>query len=240
MKEERPMRHAVTLSVAMMMLSAVCCAQTTRPADEAEPADPSKVKLPGIEINAKDKYIDVDGVIAAREAFLELVACTEGSKEHESIVSMRAKAQHLHLALMLLGAKPGRPGRWVYDEEAKKWKGIDPTGTAVKVTLMVKEKGKWVEKPLSRYIIDKQDKPLPDSKFIFGGSIIKQTDDGRKVYEADAEGNAIALVAFGDATLCWPEATSDSNEELEYYANTKNLPKENTAVKLRLRPDVKR
>ena len=89
------------------------------PAVEEPPQKPSPeaveaveaLKLPGLTINLEEKSVDVDATVCLRTGFLELVACTKGSKEHESIISVDAKPSHIHAALLLLGAKPGNPGR---------------------------------------------------------------------------------------------------------------------------------
>ncbi len=195
-----------------------------------------KPKLPGITIDRDAGVVDVEATFAARDAYLELIACTAGSKEHESLVAIKAKAQHVHFALMLLGAKPGKPSQWVKDEKTGEWRGINATGTRVKVSLLVEEKGKWVERSITDYVIDRDDKPLPGSVFVFGGSVLSEKEDGSTVYEADVEGNAVSLVSFGDETLSWPTAASTSNETLDYYVKTKALPPAETKVKLRLRP----
>ena len=52
--------------------------------------------------------MDVNATVCLREGLLELVACTQGSKEHESIVSIAGRPIHIHTALLLFGARPGR------------------------------------------------------------------------------------------------------------------------------------
>ncbi|MCG8617105.1 MAG: YdjY domain-containing protein [Desulfobacterales bacterium] len=214
-------------------------------------ADDTPANLPGITVDREAGHLDIDGIIAARDAYLELIACTRGTKEHESLVSMSATAQHTHLALVMLGAKPGSPSRWVQDEKTGRWKGINPTGTPVRITVLVRKDGRWIEQPLSTYIIrhevtlikddgnvtetKRKEIPMGGDTFVFGGSKLTRKGD-RTIYEADAEGNAIALVAFEDATLNWPTALSHSNDYLEFYTNTDAIPPAGTPVKLRLRP----
>ena len=48
----------------------------------------------------------VGGKICLRQGLLEMFACPEGTKEHESIVSVNAKAQTVHTALLAVGLAP--------------------------------------------------------------------------------------------------------------------------------------
>jgi hypothetical protein len=47
--------------------------------------------------------------VALREGALEMLCCPKGTKEHESILSLDAKAYVIHTALLALDAKPGKP-----------------------------------------------------------------------------------------------------------------------------------
>ena len=65
----------------------------TRPA--AEPASQptrKKFKLPGLAINFQERCVDAEGAVCLRRGLLEVIACTKGSKEHESIVAIAATA----------------------------------------------------------------------------------------------------------------------------------------------------
>ena len=66
--------------------------------------------LPGITVDRAARCIDIEAVIVQRDApWLELLACTKGSREHEAILSVTAKPSHIHLALIMLGLEPGAP-----------------------------------------------------------------------------------------------------------------------------------
>src|SRR6516165_6723375 len=47
--------------------------------------------------------------VALREGALEMLCCPKGTKEHESILSLDAKAYVIHTARLALDAKPGKP-----------------------------------------------------------------------------------------------------------------------------------
>lgn len=51
--------------------------------------------------------------VALREGVLEMLCCLKQTKEHESILSLDAKAYVVHTGLLALGAKPGAPVNFV-------------------------------------------------------------------------------------------------------------------------------
>jgi len=54
----------------------------------------------------------VDGYVALRAGQLEMLACPVGTKEHESVVAVFAKAHVVHTGLLAIGAKEGTPVIW--------------------------------------------------------------------------------------------------------------------------------
>jgi hypothetical protein len=55
------------------------------------------------------RRILLKGQVALREGALELFCCPKQTKEHESILSVDAKAYVIHAGLLALGARPGKP-----------------------------------------------------------------------------------------------------------------------------------
>ena len=51
-------------------------------------------------INRDEQVVVLDGYVAQREVPLELFACPAGTKEHESIVAVFARAQLVHAGLL--------------------------------------------------------------------------------------------------------------------------------------------
>ncbi|MCU0978590.1 MAG: YdjY domain-containing protein, partial [Pirellulaceae bacterium] len=113
-----------------------------------------KLNLPGVAINVQERCVDVESSVCLHRGALELVACTKGTKEHESIVAIKARPVHIHLALLLLGAEPGSPAtRQQLGDLAERWIDVPPSGGPVDVFLVFKGKeGKIVEHPISDFI----------------------------------------------------------------------------------------
>ena len=209
------------------------------------------VKLPGLEIHAEERYVDVQSKICLEKGALEVIACTKDSREHESIVVVDAKPMHIHAALLLLGGQNGNPAmRRPIEPDSPRWEEILPKGDVVEVFLVIKNaEGKNVERPIKDFLMPSEDefaeiqgKPkrgkvkdeFPKS-FVFSGSFMMKTEDGQQQYLADSSGNVISISTFGDEVICLPGIHGQDNGSLEWQINPKHMPKVGTPVLLRLK-----
>ena len=230
-------------------------AETPADGTDAKPADLAermRAIFPGITIKAEERCVDVDATICLSEGYLELVACTKDTKEHESIMVIDAKAQHIHAALLLLGAKPGNPAmRKPINEEATRWVHVPPQGNPVKVSLVFADgDGAMVEHPISDFITTSEDESglpptaaeekavFPDT-FVFAGSLFHGAGDGPQQYLCEESGNVISVSTFGDELLCLSGMHAQDNAALSWQINTDKIPELGTKVTLRLRPVLK-
>jgi len=228
-----------------------------KPATKPAPKPPRKnVELLGLVINLQERCVDLEGSICLDRGFLELVACTKGSKEHESIVAIEARPMHIHAALLLLGANPGNPAmRRPIDEQGTRWIDLPPKGDPVDVYLVFRNReGKMVEHPISDFVArsGKRSEEKPDDgdvdadedigfphTFLFAGSLLRGSGPGPRRYLSDLSGNVISIATFGDELLCLPGVYSNVNESLMWQVDSTKLPKVGSKVTLRLRPQVK-
>ncbi|GAB4143753.1 MAG: hypothetical protein Tsb009_15050 [Planctomycetaceae bacterium] len=102
--------------------------------------------LPGKRLLLKSKVV-------LREGLLEMLCCLKQTKEHESILSVDAKAYVVHTGLLALGAKPGTPVKFRPKFQA-------PKGQEIQIFLQWKDKqGKlhrqkaqtWVRHAIRRF-----------------------------------------------------------------------------------------
>ncbi len=210
----------------------------------------AKLDLPGVKINLERKSVDVTAAVSLREGSLEFIACLANSKEHESIVVVKARPSHIHTALLLLRAKPGHPAirKMVGDEDNPRWIDIPPQGSPITVSFVVpSEDGKPIDRPISDFVarIDYDSDPgapeIEDSgerlqHFVFAGSRLYGKDGEPKTYLADTSGSVISLSTFGDELLCLPEVYANENQALQWEVNPKHLPEIGTEITLRLTP----
>ena len=211
-----------------------------------------KLNLPGIKLNLKERCIDVNATVCLHEGLLELVACTKGSKEHESILSIAARPMHIHAAMLLIGAKPGTPAmRKARDEARTRWVSVEPAGDPISVSLVFPDsKGKPQEHPISKFISPAQPDEIVGvltkkkletfpASFLFAGSHLVEDGPGPKKYVCEQSGNVISISTFGDELLCLPGIHGHQNDGLSWQVNPEGLPKIGKRVILRLRPKAK-
>lgn len=215
-----------------------------------------KLKFPGIAINLEKRCVDIEGRICLDRGMLELVVCTKGTKEHESIVVIEARPMQIHTALLLLGAEAGNPAMLrAPSGEGKPWVHLPPRGDAVDVLLVFPDKaGKLAEHPISEFIMrssmESDVRPdaaaeknvegkFPTHTFLFAGSRLVDDEPGPRKYLSEQSGNVISIATFGDELLCLPDFHSDQKDALEWQVNAAGLPPVGTKVTLRLRVQAK-
>ena len=218
-----------------------------------------KLELPGVTINAKERYVDVEAEVCLDGGALELVVCTKDSKEHESILSIAAKPVHVHMALLLIGAKAGHPAHQkpIGEGDDKRWMFIPARGQGIDVSLVIKdEEGKPLEKPIAdfiRHITDEaafieelntgkkpEEKKFPTSTFLFVGSHLIDAGEGQpRRYIAGESGNVVSISTFGDEMLGLSENFGHVNGDLVWEIDDEVLPKKGTKLTIRLRPQFK-
>ena len=222
-----------------------------QPTSNASPPPGPALKLPGLTINAKERFVDIEATVCLDKGSLELIACTGKGKVHESIVSVEARPAHIHAALLLLGARNGNPSlRRLLNEEQTRWVDIPAKGDVIDVFLEFKDaSGKLVERPIGDFIARNKDAGgksglgTPDAKeaarfpttFIFAGSQLRDNGKAPKAYLADISGHVISISSFGDELLCLPDFHSQDNGALNWRIDPTHLPKRDTKITLRLR-----
>jgi hypothetical protein len=203
--------------------------------------------FPSVRVDAAARVVEFDGIVPidafdpdAPLVYLELVACTPDTREHESLVMTQADAAHVHAALLLIGLEPGTPGSWAWD--GKDLRAIAPTGPELEVRLVTKGvDGAEVSAPPQAWIVSARDRRRFDSAgtgaWLFSGSMVR-TRQGREVYEAQGAGTLIGLTTFGSETIAWREVISPEAavSEPEWIADKAVVPKMGTPVTVRITP----
>jgi hypothetical protein len=260
------MVSAAWLAMALLLSATLTWGEGLGPEDKAAAensaltpasgADQQSVTLPGILLNLQERCVDVESVVCLEEGTLELVACTKGSKEHESIVAIGAKPVHVHTALLLLGAESGNPAmRQMVDDAEPRWIHLPPRGDPVAVSLVCADLEKLVERPISEFITrtaGNSERRLGEEEetgkgrkfqtdtFLFSGSQLRGEGEGPRRYLSDLSGNVISLATFGDELLCLPGVYGHENGALMWQVDSTHLPAVGTKITLRLRPQIKR
>ena len=206
----------------------------------------ANLKLPGVKINLDEWSVDVDAEVCLHDGLLELILCADNTKEHESIFSTKARALHIHTALLLMGSKPGTPAmKKIQIKGEDQWISVEPSGDDIVLSVVLQSKdGSDKEYPINKFVSSaasenkEQDsgemKKFPD-KFIFSGSHLIATVNGKKKYLCEDSGNVISVSTFGDEMLCLSEVTGHDNNKLGWKVNPRLLPKVGDQVIIRLK-----
>ncbi len=115
--------------------------ETTSPV----PLNPEKTIL----IDKANRKLLVQSTVCLREGALEFLATIKGTKEHEAILAVDAKAYVIHTGLLALGAKTGRPA--IYGDSPENHR--PPTGQEIQIVLVWTDKmGKTHREPAQSWV----------------------------------------------------------------------------------------
>ena len=217
-------------------------APRTTPAEDEKVVEPPKLPAPEgatrltkvdeVWIDKKNRRVFVDGYVSLREGFLEMLSCLVGTKEHESIIGARTKAQTAHAALLAVGAETGHPVQF-------RPKFAPPTGTEIEIELQwLDDKGKWQKARAQDWIRDSKTKKPMTQPWVFAGSGFWKDEQGKDFYMAES-GDFICVSNFTTAMLDIPIESSQSNEGLLFEVNTEKVPPLGTPVRMMLTPKLK-
>jgi hypothetical protein len=206
------------------------------PAQTPAPARPALEPEPGWKPLGRNLWFDPIGKrliirakVVLREGPLEHLLCLKGTKEHEAILAADAPPRQIHAGLLLTGAEPGHPVRFVPQFEP-------PAGTPIAIELHWKADGHSRQADARSWVRDGKSGQALKEGWVFAGSELL-TDPATKktVYAAD-DGDLITVANFGSAILDLPFASSASDAERGFVANTPQVPPLGTEVFVVLRP----
>lgn len=226
-------------SMAILVVSLIvgCRNHSAVNATESKPPVEQKpMELSGGVLVAVDlQEVRIPGFIAIDEGWLEVVACTKGTREHEAIVVTDVRPSVVHAALLLIGAKPGAPAR--YDQETGR--SIQPHGEHVEMELEWKDSQKGPQRIALAEALQ-SDRDLVNPEFVFSGSLFRPNTKSMgpgEHYVADFTGNVVGLATFGDEVVAVREIHSPelAVEAESWRVKSGTLPVSGTPVELVIR-----
>jgi hypothetical protein len=177
----------------------------------------------------KTKQAVVRARVVLREGYLEHLLCLKGTKEHEAILATDAVPLELHTALLLTGAEPGHPVRFVPKFEP-------PAGPAIAIELRWQQDGKARTADARDWVKDEKAKAPLALDWVFAGSqFFDDPETKKKVYAAN-DGDLFTVANFGSAILDLPIASSTDDVERVFATNTDKIPPLGTEVFMALSP----
>jgi hypothetical protein len=194
-----------------------------------QPAGDGIVRLPHVQIDAKNKQIRVDCETLNPHMPLEFFCVVRGGQEHESVLRTDARPSAIHFGLLALGLKAGEPAH--LDQTNQMW--YPPTGPPIKISCQYMLNGKSITVPANRMMrSDKTKEEMPTATWVFDGS--RLLPDGR--YAADLTGYVVSIVNFDLTMIDVPKLASNANETLEWEYNPDLVPVMGTPVTMILEP----
>ena len=190
----------------------------------------------GIEVAGARDEVRVPAVITLDEGWLEVIACIEGTREHESIVVSSVVPSVVHAALLLIGVEPGRPAGWDSGTNTP----IPPEGGELEVFVawMDPTTGEPVEHPVQDLLFTERSVSPPG--FVFAGSMVAPNPPSLgpgEHYVADYAGTIVGLATFGDELVAAREVLSpeEAVEPRAWRVRSGILPPPGSAATLILR-----
>ncbi|MHC5001669.1 MAG: YdjY domain-containing protein [Planctomycetota bacterium] len=206
----------------------------------APPPEPRIVELEGIRVFVDEGRVELAARTCLDVGWLEQVACSPGTREHESLVVVPARPSDVHAALLLAGFEAGRPGHWSYENE--QYRFVAPTGDRLEVLVRYPDAaGEVVTEPVARWISDYRGREaFPDVPWVFGGSRIAPNTPEMgpgEHYVADMTGSVIGLVTFGDEPIGFSEVIADESAVMapQWVVDTDRVPAMGTDVTIVIR-----
>lgn len=223
-----------TAPLAFLVMSALAQVAEPAPAREA-PADNFKPDPvwkslgPSLWFDPKGRTLVLRARVVLREGPLEHLLCLKGTKEHEAILSTPAVPKQIHAGLLLTGAEPGHPVRFVPKFEP-------PTGTPIGIELVWDEGGKTRRADAREWVFDERKKTALKTDWVFAGSELVTDPVSKKPYYAADDGDLITVANFANAILDLPFASTANDADRSFVARTEHVPPRGTGVTLFLRP----
>lgn len=199
--------------------------------------------FPHVRVDIAAGKVEFDGVVPvdahdpqAPHVYLELIACTPDTREHESLIMTRARAAHVHAALLMLGLEPGAPGDIRISDAGPVL--TPPHGSPLQVTFRWTDAaGATRTASPADWIISARSRSKPEmaaNSFVFAGSRMRGHGGGGTPpsYDADGSGTLIGLATFATETIALRHVFSHDSSitDPEWIADAAHVPPAGTAV----------
>jgi hypothetical protein len=237
--------------VLTVLLVVLAC--TAGEAEEKKPPKASFLEVGKVRLYRKERRIEITGRIAVQRRAIELFACCEGGKVHETVVVLDCKPSNLNLALLLLGLSDGgqvrekvqvREKDKVVEKEMLVENGPrffgdprKPVGDRLIISVRWKalESGKPREVRAEEMVFNvSRQKTMRKVGWIFTGSRwVEHPKTKKKEFAADHTKTIMTTYHDPNTVLENPLETG-GNDEL-YHANSLVVPPRGTALTLILR-----
>ena len=225
-------------ALACLLCAAALSAPAQEPAKTPSPTPPPPIerisegvmKIGEVTLNQNTRTITFPGSINLDHGEMEYLLVQEGGKTHESLLVTKAQPFHIHVAMLLLGAKilpqtaaspPPDAINAAYLKTAPKPKGPD-------VTIFVRwvQDGKTIAVHAEDMLFDEAaKKPMSRGPWVYNGSMVNEG-----VFLAQQD-RSIAALVIDPAALINNERPDSDNDQV-WTILTDKTPKAGTPVEI--------
>jgi hypothetical protein len=183
---------------------------------------PGKFVIGKVRFDKKSQTVSFPAVVNFREGPIEYLVVTTGGKIHESVFRTEADPQHIHLAMLLLGASGA--GTNALPEDPLK----SLPGQKVRIEVRWQAEGKDRQRAGEEFVRDrKARRAMSKGDWIYNGSRIRA--DG---FAAQQDGSIVSLITDPDALINNPRPGREDDDN--WLAIAKALPPLETPVTVTL------
>lgn len=215
-----------TILIAMLTVPALGAEDRSPPSAEAVKKVPlNKEGTVNLELQGAKRRVLIDAKVCLRQGPLELLLTKAAKKEHEAVLAVNADGRDIHKALLLAGAKEGKPVQF-----EPKYRPV--TGSRIRVNLRYQRKGKAISVPAQEWVKNIKTGKALEHEWIFGGSQLfadPLEPEKPPIYAANV-GDFICVSNFDTAILDIPIVSPQDNERLAFEAFTERIPPIDTKV----------
>ena len=182
-----------------------------------QPGGSGKFQIGKVRFDSRKREASFPAQVNLRDALIEYAIVGKTGKRHESLLMTEAAPVHIHLAMLLLGAK---------DSPQKSKDNRLPSGQAIDILISWQEDGKEQTGRLEDWIIVGEDQlPAGKGKWIYNGARIE-----RGQFTASADQSIVALILDIHALVNNPR-TGNENDEI-WFPHEAKIPALGTKVQV--------
>lgn len=225
-------RHLLSLVCPVFLVSSFAAEETpARPQPVIRELGGGLFQVGEVTFDKAKKTVVFPAAINMKNGVLEYLLVTEQGKAHESLLTTKIDPFDVHVAMLLLGAKPPAkspplpPSSQISADYLEKAEKLE--GRPVEITATWKE-GEKVRTARGEDLLLKKDKPVRPGPWIYNGSILTKSG-----FLAQEEGSLIALVT--DPTALINNPRPGHTDDLIWSARTAQIPAVGTPVALTLK-----
>lgn len=177
-------------------------------------------ELGRVVLDQRQRTLSFPAVINQREGTVEYALVTSRGKTHESVFKTDAEPEHIHLAMLLLGAKTSSSNTLPADPSQPM------LGEPVNLTVAWQTSGLEQSRPIEDFIVTtNNNQRLRHGTWTYNGSRIRE---GR--FLAQLDGSIISIHIDSDALINNPRPGRE-NDDL-HQVNSKALPPEGASLRI--------